>query len=1280
MQAILIGLATAVILTISAAFAAPFVVDWTAWRGVFEAQASRVLGAPVLIRGRIDAELLPVPRVVLRTVLLGSDDVASGGAVREVRADLSLGALVRGEVEATSLTLSWPQLRLVLDSTGRIVTPTGAGATAGFSIGQITIEHGELAILDRGADRTVQLTDLTLKGEARSSLGPFRLDGEVTTGGERYAVRTSLGRLGEDGGKLRVIADGRTRPFGIDLDGMLRLSNGTPRFDGKGTFVRKGEALGTEAWRLSAAIRASPEAVVAESLDLTMGEDTRPVQLSGSARLSLGRAVGLDAVLNARSLDLDALRPAGPGGPQSPTEALAGLVATFAALPAPDVTSRIGIAVDQLTVGGTVIRDARADLTGTAQGWRMDTAEAKLPGQTGVRLSGVPARSSDGGGFGGDLLFTSDEPATFLRWAVPRLAPDYVAAVKGPVRISARISASASRYAASALDATFGRARLRGSAALALPVIGVPRIDLQLALDGVDLDPLVAAGRRGLLGAATPFDGAITLDGQNLTLSGLPLRGLAVTAQASGQAWTLSRFGLDDLAGLKITGSGAFDTRTTTPTGRLDLTVAGAKADGLVPMARLVAGPETADAITRLLPVASPVQLTSSATWGETGAHSLTAEGTLGQISGRAAFARTDGAAPSRVALALVASDGARALEAAGLPGLRAGLGPAKLDLTIDPRSDGTAAFDGRLALGDAVASGTGTVRLSTDGTVLPSLDMRLEGADLPRLLAASGATDGAVPGALAFTLSRQAGLWRFERLTGTLAGAPVAGALDLDPGTPPKVSGRLELDSLSLPRLIGLWGARSTGTDVGAGAWSGARFAVALPVPAAFTVDLAAKKVDLGGPYAVTDGRARVVADSNSLEVRDLAGTLGTGHLGGNLALRRRGDGLQADGRLTLEAVDSALLLAPLAPRMPPRGRVTLALDLVGSGRTPLAIIQAMSGQGTVAVRDLEIPAADPKAIETVLADTITGAPPDERRTAALLDRAFSRGPLRLESAETTFGVVNGVARLSPARVSASGVRVALTGNLDLARLMVEAGLDMDGADVAGAVPGGSINWRGPLAAPDRRVTAAALTSVIAMRAIERETKRLEERQGLGAVPAATPAAPASVATPPVAPVGSPPPPAAAPVAPSGAPNPTVAPAPAPTAAPASTVPSVPSAPPTASPPTVASPAPAANPALGSGGAVAPVAPVPAAQTPATMPAVPLPQPAPPGPREPRSAEPRPQEPRQSETRAPPLPPPVDISPTVRPRPLRPDFELPPPPTVGGFGTMQRPPGLLPE
>ncbi|WP_029003488.1 AsmA-like C-terminal region-containing protein [Azorhizobium doebereinerae] len=1295
MQAILIGLATAVILAIGAAFAAPFVVDWTAWRSSFEAEASRVLGVPVLIRGQIDADILPTPHIVLRNVALGADEVATGGTVRELRADLALGPLIRGEVEASRVTLVRPSLRLVLDSAGRLTAPTGTGRPAGFAIAQIAIaqiaiEQGTLDILDRGADRSLRLSDLNLKGEVRSTLGPFRLDGDGVAGGERYALRTSLGRLTEDGGRLRLIADGRTRPFSIDLDGQMRFAGGTPRFEGKGTLVRRGEAgAAADAWRLSAAVRASPEAIVADTLDLAMGEDTRPVQLSGSARLSLGRAVGLDAVLNARSLDLDALRPVPAGAAQAPADTLTGLLAGFAALPAPDVTSRIGIAVDQLTVGGTVIRDARADFTGTADGWRIDTGEAKLPGQTAIRLSGIAARGAAQPAFGGDLTLTSEDPATFLRWAAPRAAQDYAAAVRGPVRIAGRISADDARYAVSGLDAAFGPARLRGDGALSFTAGKPPQLDLRLAMEGADLDPLVGLARRAV-GGGVPLTGRVSLDGQSLTLSGLPLRGLAVTAEATGQSWALSRFSLDDLVGLRITGTGQMDTAGAAPTGRLGLAIAGGKADGLVPLARLVAGPEAADAVQRLLPVAAPVQLSAAATWGEKGAHGLTAEGTLGQLSGRAAFARTDGTAPSRVDLALTAADGARALEAAGLPGLRQGLGPARIDLAIDPRADGTAGFDGRLSLGNAQASGQGSVRLAPDGALLPTLDMRLEGPDLARLLAAAGATDGAVPGSLTFALSRAGPLWRLERLAGTLAGAPVAGALDLEPGALPRLSGRLELDALSVPRLIGLWSARSAGPDVGTGPWSAARFAPAAPAPAAFALDLTAKKIELGGAYAVADGHMRILADSSAFEVRDLAGTLGSGHLGGGLTLRRRGEMLQADGRLSLDAVESGILLAPLAVRAPPRGRVTLVLDAMGTGRTPLAIVQALSGQGTLSVQELEIPGADPRALDSVMADTATGTPPDERRITAMYDRALARGPLRLDSLEGTFGIVNGVARLSPARAVVGNTSIMISGNLDLARQVLDITLEQEGRDAPGTMPGGAISWRGPLAVPERKVTSTALTGVISMRAIERETRRLEERQGLGggapalvpATPAPAPASAAPAAQPPAA--ASP----AAPPVPAPAPLPQVVPQAAPQVAPQIAPQVAPQAPPQAAPqvppqtPPAPQPAPQATPTPPAAPITAPAASAPAA-TPA-LPAAPMPLPAPPQPRaEPRQPDSRQASPRQVDTQAaPPLPPPVEISPTIRPRAARPDADPPLSiaPGVGGFGTFPRPPGLVPD
>ncbi|MFG1397810.1 AsmA family protein [Roseixanthobacter pseudopolyaromaticivorans] len=1261
MQGVLITIASAVILAIVAAFAAPFVVDWTAWRGAFESQASRSLGVPVVIRGNIYADILPTPRVILRNVSIGADAISTGAVVDELRADLSLGALVRGSVEAKSLTLVRPRMRLVLDSAGRVALPTGAAAPGGISISQLAIESGTLDLLDRGADRTLRFTDLDLRGEARSLAGPFRLEGEVETEGRRFGTRLSLAAFGTDGSRMRLIAEDRSRPITLDLDGTLRLDGGAPRFEGRGSLARRPDAAaganaggspgagqqgsGQDSWRLSGALRASPEAVVVETLDLSLADTARPVQLAGSARLALGRTPGLDVVLNARAVDADALR-ASPVAPQTAAESLAALMAAFDALPAPEVPARIGVAVEQLTYAGTVLRDARLDLSGVDGGWRIDAAEAKLPGQSALRLSGMPGRAS-GAGFTGDLAFSSDDPAAFLRWAAPRATADFATAVVGPVKLVGRVTAGAGRFGVQKLDASFGAATVSGSGQFTEGDRARARLDLSLRLDGLDLDPALAALRQGLAIAGEAVDGGVALEGRRLKVGGLSLGALSLAAEGAGGTWTLSRLAVDDLAGLHLEGKGSL-TRLAPLQGRLDLTVAGAKADGLVPLARLISGERAGEVMTRLLPVAAPVNLTGSTTWRDGGAGAVRLDGTLGLLTGHAAFAPGAAGGMPRVDLTLSASDGARVLEAAGLSGLRPGLGAGQFNLALAPSGGDEAMLDGRLVLADTVATAKGPVKVAGDGTLQPRLAMRLDGADVAKLflVAAPAAEDGPVPAALGFTLSRAGGAWQLDELKGLLGGAPLSGAVAIEGGEVPRLTGRLDLDALSLPRLLGMWGARSIGPDVGNGPWSAARFTPAPAAPVALMLDLTTRRLDLNGTYALQEAKGRLQARDATLDLRDLSGSIGGGTLSGNLTLRRRPDMVAAEGHLGLDGVDFAALVQPLAPRAPLAGRLSLSVDMGGVGRSPLALVQSLSGQGTLGVQALSIPGTDPHAIESVLTDTATGAPPDERRVVQMFDRALARGPLKLATLDSTVSLVNGVVRLSTARAQADGARATFSGTLDLPRLYLDGMLDLEAAEAGGAVPGGSISWRGPIAAPERRVAAPALVAAISMRAIERETRRLEERQGLvpapsagsGTAPAAAPA-PTPISTAPSAPVSTAP--AASPQVPPAQPAP------------------VQSAPATSAP----------------------------AQSPASPPATARETSEPANGEESRTRAPaRSSAPRQASERsrsaAPPLAPPIEIGPMSRARPARPS--LPPeggsfaPPTPG-FGNLPRPPALVP-
>lgn len=1237
MQGLLITIATALILAIGGAFAAPFVVDWNTWRTTFEQEASRLSGMPVRIRGRIEAELLPAPTLTLRNVNVGVEDPAnegaSGATIQVLKAEFSLGALMRGQWEARGVDLVAPRFRIVIDNAGRLVPPGGPGTSANLSIERISVENGALDVVERAADRTLQISDLDLRGEMRVPTGPLRLEGEAELGGQRHEVRLSLGKAGEEGSRVRFITAPKSSGGGVgaDLDGLLRLQDGAPRFEGKGLLTKTGRTPADLPWRLSGPVRLSPDALVSESLEAIVGDEARPLTLAGSARFSFGRSLGLDMVLNGRAADADPVL--GAGAPiRSPGEAVTALARLFTDLSPPAFPIRVGAAVDQLTLGGTVVREARLDLTGLPSGWRIDGAEAKLPGQTSVRLSGVPSPAPSTT-FAGDLALTSQDPATFLRWAAPQASGDYVAMLSAPVRLSTRLELGAERIAAEALKLSLGPAEIAGRASFAWG--NPPRASLDLTLAGLDLDPIIAGLQAGLAATGGRVEGSLAVRGEALRLSSLPVSRMSLAAESAAGGWVLRSLDVEDLAGLKITGHGRFSRLAAPVEGDLALNVSGGGAEGVVPLARLVAGSETGDIMSRLVPIAAPVALASQARWGGSGSE-ISAEGTLGLLSGRALLARGRTGAPERAEIALTAADAARALTAAGFSDAKPGLGAGRLDLSLIPARAGAARLEGRLAIAETDITGAGTLRTGPDGALDPNLKVKVASPDLASVSTLlSGLSAGPLPARVSFDLSREAGTWRLTDLDGRLGSAPLSGEAALETGGDvPRLSGTLTTQTLSLPTLIGWWGAKSSAQDAATSGWPTGRFAFTQTAPISVALTLSAQHLILTDAYRLGAARLRMSGDGRSLEIRDLSGTFGGGAAAGSFTLRRRGDMLAGDGRLVLEDVGASALFAPLAAAAPPDGKVSLSLDFLGAGASPLLFAQSLSGQGTLGVRDLALPAADPRALAAVLADTAAGAPPDERRTAQMLDRAFQRGPLKLATVEGALSVVNGVARLTPARANVPGgsaVRATFGGSFDMARLLLDISLTLEASEPGGVEAGGVIQWRGPIGNPERRVTAVSLANAIAMRAIERETRRLEERQA--PVPAAAPA-PTAPAAPPAPSAGS-----------------STAPAVTPTTTPSQATPQQ-TAPPQTAPPQA----------------------TPSQATPS-----PTPPRSGPGPTRPSDARPAP--PRAAGGTAPPLAPPQEIQPQTRPQPVRPELDDLPyrAPSVSGFGTVPRPPGAVP-
>ncbi|MDR6952231.1 uncharacterized protein involved in outer membrane biogenesis [Ancylobacter sp. 3268] len=1141
MQNFLLTLAGAVILAIAAAFAAPYLIDWTPWRASFEAQAARVIGAPVVIRGPIDARLLPTPSVVLRDVSIGVDAGGTGLSVRELAASLTLGELMRGRIAVQHLTLDEPSGRLVLDATGRVAKPTGAGAPADLGIAAFTIRQGRLELIDRASGRMLRLDDIAATGALTSLAGPLRLDGEVTAAGARRKLKLGLAGVAPDGSsRLRLSLQQIDSPFLLDADGTLSLAGGRPAFAGKASLSTAPaarpasvDATGSAApagWSLSGTVNATPAALEATNLTLALGSAERPVELAGSGRLSTTPASQgspgtsrLELNLAARQIDLNAATGGAP-----PLAALNEVARAVAPLAEVTGAGTLDLAADTVLLAGAAMREVKAGLDWSGGSWAVRTLEARLPGGARAQLAGKVATPAAGAApvangvgdaalFAGTVAASAEDLPAFLAWAMPQAGGFAAGLPAGAARLDAGIALGADKVELSAMTLAAGGLTLTGSGSYAFADGDRRgRIDAALAGRGVDLDPLIAPARRLMAAGGEALDIGLTFSGRTVRLAGVDAAGIDLALTAGTQGIDIERLALGNFGGIDLRGAGRV-AAAGEPDGGLHATLTGARADGLMALARLAGFEQARDMLAKLgadlAPVNAEVTLASAG-----GRMDLTVTGRLGAYSGKGALGLSGGR-PATGSLALNIADGSAFLTRLGVPGLRPKLGPARLDLTAEP---GLAAS---FALAGARLAAKGTLARADDGTLTPDLALTLDEADLARLLpdlAMGGVRT--LPAQLAARLTREGDGYRLAGLTGSLAGTPLAGSLVYRPGTPEPVEADLSLPEWRLTTALALIAGRSSGE----GRWPTTGFSPPPLAKAAGRVRLDIGRLDLPGGLTLDRTTLRARLGGGRVIVEEFAGGLAGGALAGRLDLSRNGAAVRADGSLTLKAMPSAPLLAAGGVTRPmAQGVVDLSLDFTGAGTSPRALVGSLAGQGSLALDGIEIAATSPAALQYVMLATERGLPPEPRRVAELFEEGLARGPLKLPRAETTLSLVAGVARSGVARLAIGDQRFALSGGLDLASLGIEALVEIEdvgkvgGASGTAAMPAAALRWSGPLAAPERRTDVTALVAAVNLRALERETKRLEAEYGR------TPLTNAGHATDtPLQPAPSPPPP----------------------------------------------------------------------------------------------------------------------------------------------------------
>ncbi len=1127
MQTTLLGLAIAFIIALIAALVGPYFIDWDQFRPQFEAEATQVIGAPVRVAGKLDARLLPSPSLRLRSVVVGGANDLGKVRADKLDVEFSLGSLMRGEWRATELTIDGMALDLGLDPQGRIDWPASTGK---FSLGTLSIDRlnltGRIALHDAASRGTLELNDIAFSGDVRSLAGSVRGDGHFLVAGVRYPFRVSSGQ-GADGNGTRVHLniDPGARALSADLDGLLSFEARAPRFEGAMTLAAsagKAKGAGGDAtpWRITTKIKADPATARLEQIEASYGADETALKFAGLGDIRFGASPLLHAVLSARQLDADKFaakdnKDKDNTATAAPIRLLPALRALIAATPEPPIPAQIEISSEQIMLGGRPLQNFAADLRTDAKSWTVDRLDFRAPGATRVSLSGTSAQSGPSGHFLGALSVESSDPDTLAAWLQGR--SEIAFRSQKPMRLRGDVNVASDRVAIDAIKAEIDGGAVEGRIAVASNAAGGgSRLDAELKAERLDLDAATAFVR-SLLGpqAEWPEQAQLALDISHALSAGQEFHPLMAKLGYGPKAISLDGLKIGEANGVTVEGAGAFD--RINATGKLALNSSAASLGQITGLIAPLA-PAFAARLTALGSGPGPARLKlalaldkDSERADRTNAHA-TFDLDAPQLKGFATItARPEAAALRAIDIdklqhseisiesKLSAEKGGALLTLLGLDGVIAaeegpaqfqgsvsGVWHAPLRLKIDLSGVGLDAEAQGTAEPWAAQPKAGLSLKAHNVNLAPLFDLKLS----DRLMQNISVTS---------RVSLLGSKLTFEDLDGAMAGSRVRGHVALTLGEERNVEGEIGLDALDLAPAFALAiGARGrdAAEPFGSGLLKGWRGRIAFQALRGQLPD--------GGELRPVSGAVR--SDGQSLTFDGLKGGIGGGEATATVDARQTANGVALNARLQLSGVDGTALHYR-ALKMP-AGRTSMQMTLTSQGRSASALTGAMSGSGTVTLESAAVGGLDPRAFDVAIRASDAGQATDDIRLRQIVEPVLAGGALLVASAQIPFTIRDGRLRVGATTLDAEVARAIISGGYDIPadQADIRATIALAAVGQQASRPEIQVFAVGSPDALDRTVDVAALSSWLAVRAIDRETRRLDSIER-GEPPPATPA-----------------------------------------------------------------------------------------------------------------------------------------------------------------------------
>ncbi|MCC8960658.1 hypothetical protein H8B02_46885, partial [Bradyrhizobium sp. Pear77] len=380
------------------------------------------------------------------------------------------------------------------------------------------------------------------------------------------------------------------------------------------------------------------------------------------------------------------------------------------------------------------------------------------------------------------------------------------------------------------------------------------------------------------------------------------------------------------------------------------------------------------------------------------------------------------------------------------------------------------------------------------------SISLRVRSADISPLLNLKS-SDPAANIRLSSRLTLAGDRLTFDDLDSIVAGSRLRGRLALTLADQKSIDGEVGLDQITLAPIfaaaIGAVGRDAT-EPLGQGltsAWRG-------------KVTFEALHGLLPGGAELQPVRGTIRSDGQSLTFDGVKGKIGGGEATASIDARQGVNGLALNANVQLAGVDGAALrYRSLAM---PKARTSMQMTLLTQGRSASALIGALSGSGAVTLEGLNLPGLDPRAFDVAIRASDSGQATDDARLRQIVEPALAAGGLSVASAQIPFNIRDGRVRIGVTTLAASGANVVVSGGYDIPADQADIRTALTSTQIGTATSRPEIQLLA-VGTPDglsRSIDIAALSSWLAVRAIDRETKRLDAIERGEPVPPPTPAA----------------------------------------------------------------------------------------------------------------------------------------------------------------------------